>query len=59
MRNPELVRNFWLYEYAPEVLDTEARRYPPVGKMAAALGGTVSVRPVPIPLDCTDGFNEA
>ncbi|NDZ79497.1 class I SAM-dependent methyltransferase [Streptomyces sp. SID10853] len=57
--DPALVRDFWLYEYAPEVLDTEARRYPAIGTMAEALGGTASVRAVPIPLDCTDGFNEA
>ncbi|WP_407835983.1 hypothetical protein ACE1OC_05445 [Streptomyces sp. DSM 116496] len=53
------MRDFWLYAYAPEVLDTEARRYPPIGDMAAALGGTGTIRTVPIPLDCTDGFNEA
>ncbi|MFD3998495.1 class I SAM-dependent methyltransferase [Streptomyces sp. NPDC058548] len=57
--DPRLVRDFWLYEYAPEVLDTEARRYPPIEAMASALGGTVTTRRVPIPLDCTDGFNEA
>lgn len=57
--DPALVRDFWLYEYAPEVLDTEARRYPSVEKLAASLGGACSVRAVPIPLDCTDGFNEA
>ncbi|MFB7376945.1 class I SAM-dependent methyltransferase [Kitasatospora purpeofusca] len=57
--DPRLVRDFWLYEYAPEVLDTEARRYPPIDELATALGGDVTVRPVPIPLDCTDGFNEA
>ncbi|MEV0192995.1 hypothetical protein AB0I39_31245 [Kitasatospora purpeofusca] len=57
--DPRLVRDFWLYDYAPEVLDTEARRYPPIDALAAALGGDVAVRPVPIPLDCTDGFNEA
>ncbi|MER5758726.1 methyltransferase domain-containing protein [Streptomyces sp. NPDC002082] len=57
--DPELVRDFWLYAYAPEVLDTEARRYPPIEDMAAALGGTGTIRTVPIPLDCTDGFNEA
>ncbi|MFJ8159555.1 class I SAM-dependent methyltransferase [Streptomyces sp. NPDC096136] len=56
---PQLVRDFWLYEYAPEVLDTEARRYPRVEDIAAALGGTGTVHTVPIPLDCTDGFNEA
>ncbi|MFE0186639.1 class I SAM-dependent methyltransferase [Streptomyces sp. NPDC058989] len=57
--DPALVRDFWLYRYAPEVLDTEARRYPSVEELAAALGGTSTVRTVPIPLDCTDGFNEA
>ncbi len=57
--DPERVRDFWLYEYAPEVLDMEAHRYPSIGMMAAALGGCGSVRAVPIPLDCTDGFNEA
>ncbi|WP_328945938.1 methyltransferase domain-containing protein [Streptomyces sp. NBC_00250] len=57
--DPASVRDFWLYEYAPGVLDTEARRYPPVDEIAAALGGTGTVEAVPIPLDCTDGFNEA
>ncbi|MFF7355607.1 class I SAM-dependent methyltransferase [Streptomyces filipinensis] len=57
--DPALVRDFWLYRYAPEVLDIEARRYPPVEELAAALGGTWTVQTVPIPLDCTDGFDEA
>ncbi|MFL1376236.1 MULTISPECIES: hypothetical protein [unclassified Nocardiopsis] len=54
-----LVRDFWLYEYAPEVLDTEARRYPALSAPARGLGGNVRTIPVPIPLDCSDGFNEA
>ena len=57
--DPERVRDFWLYEYAPLVLDTEARRYPPVGDIIDILGGRATVRTVPIPADCTDGFNEA
>ena len=57
--DPALVRNFWLYEYAPLVLEAEARRYPPVGQIAAVLGGRGTVTPVPIPADCIDGFNEA
>ena len=57
--DPDLVRDFWLYEYAPLVLDTEARRYPAIDTIAEALGGNVTVTPVPIPVDCTDGFNEA
>ncbi|KUN09246.1 ubiquinone biosynthesis protein [Streptomyces yokosukanensis] len=57
--DPARVRDFWLYEYAPDVLDTEARHHPPLHRLTAALGGTTTVQPVPIPLDCTDGFNEA
>lgn len=57
--DPGLVRDFWLYEYAPEVLDTEARRYPSPKSLAEGLGGNVRTIPVPIPLDCSDGFNEA
>ncbi|MEU9097946.1 class I SAM-dependent methyltransferase [Streptomyces sp. NPDC048361] len=57
--DPARVRNFWLYEYAPEVLETEVRRYPPIDELSDALGGTVTAQIVPIPLDCTDGFNEA
>jgi SAM-dependent methyltransferase len=57
--DPGLVRGFWLYEYAPLVLDAEARRYPAIGDIAGALGGDVRAEPVPVPADCTDGFNEA
>ncbi|WP_062214134.1 class I SAM-dependent methyltransferase [Streptomyces sp. NBRC 109706] len=57
--DPALVRDFWLYEYAPPVLDAEARRYPPVDVIAEAVGGRVTVEPVRIPADCVDGFNEA
>jgi hypothetical protein len=51
--DPDRVRQFWLYDYAPEVLDVEAHRYPAIG----SLGGTAV--PVPVPRDCVDGFNEA
>ncbi len=57
--DPARLRQFWLVEYAPEVLDTEARRYPSPGALADGLGGAVVTTVVPIPLDCTDGFNEA
>jgi SAM-dependent methyltransferase len=57
--DPARLRQFWLGEYAPEVLDTEARRYPSIGELADGLGGTVTATVVPVPLDCTDGFNEA
>jgi SAM-dependent methyltransferase len=57
--DPARVRDFWLDEYAPEVLETEARRYPAIDTLARGLGGTTTAVPVPVPLDCSDGFNEA
>ena len=57
--DPDLLDRFWLAEYAPDVIETERRRYPAIARLASALGGTVTVEPVPIPLDCVDGFNEA
>jgi SAM-dependent methyltransferase len=57
--DPGRLRRFWLNEYAPEVIDTEAGRYPSIEAIAEALGGPVDTEVVPVPLDCTDGFNEA
>lgn len=56
--DPELLDRFWLAEYAPEAIETEARRYPPIDAITAGLGGG-EVVPVPIPLNCSDGFGEA
>lgn len=55
---PELVERFWLAGYAPRMAAVEASRYPDLKQLAAALG-KVEVQTVPIPLHCTDGFNEA
>jgi SAM-dependent methyltransferase len=57
--DPEALDRFWLGEYAPAVIATEARRYPPISTIAGLLEGDVGVDEVPIPLDCTDGFGEA
>ena len=57
--DPALLRTYWLYEYSPDVIETEASRYPPVSALAAGLGGETTVTPVPIPLNCSDGFNDA
>lgn len=56
---PDELFKFWLDDYCHEALAVEARRYPAMQHMADALGGAVEIQPVPIPLDCTDGFNEA
>ena len=57
--DPGRLRRFWLNEYAPEVIDTEARRYPAIEALRDGLGGPATATVVPVPLDCTDGFNEA
>ncbi|SHG98273.1 Methyltransferase domain-containing protein [Jatrophihabitans endophyticus] len=57
--DPALVERYWLADYAPDVLATEARRYPALRSVTDALGGAVAIEYVPVPLDCRDGFNEA
>lgn len=57
--DPTRVEEFWLREYAPEVLAVEAPRYPSLDALGEALGGNVSSRVVAIPQACTDGFTEA
>jgi SAM-dependent methyltransferase len=57
--DPALVHDFWLDEYAPEVLEVESKRYPTIRAIQDGLGGEIVVSKVPIPFDCTDGFNEA
>jgi SAM-dependent methyltransferase len=57
--DPQLVQRFWLNDYAPDVLATEARRYPSMTRIREALGERIQEIGIPIPLDCKDGFNEA
>ncbi len=57
--DPDELDRFWLNDYAPEVIAVEARRYPPIATIAAALGTRADIVPVDIPLDCRDGFQEA
>lgn len=49
----------WLMDYVPELRVAEAARYPAVDTIARTLGPGTRVRPVPIPIDCVDGFTEA
>jgi SAM-dependent methyltransferase len=57
--DPGLLHRFWLADYAPEAIEVEARRYPRMETIVKELGGRAEVWPVPIPLDCSDGFGEA
>ncbi|GLY83481.1 class I SAM-dependent methyltransferase [Actinoallomurus iriomotensis] len=49
----------WLAEYVPELIAAERRRYPDIEHVRQVLGGTATVTPIPIPIDCVDGFTEA
>jgi SAM-dependent methyltransferase len=53
------IKDLWLDEYVPELSLTEGSRMPDLARVRAALGGEVTVTPVPIPHDCTDGFIES
>jgi hypothetical protein len=57
--DPDVLSRLWLAQYAPELMAAECGRMPAIGAICAALGGHCDVLPVPIPIDCSDGFAEA
>lgn len=57
--DPAALNRTWIAGYAPEMIATEASRYPAMERLEAGLGGRVSIAPLPIPLLCVDGFSEA
>src|SRR6266516_4715458 len=57
LRDPHAVPSWWLHHYFPATARLEASRETPLGQVAQMLGGRLDVIPVPIPADCTDGFN--
>lgn len=56
---PRPPEEWWQPEYVPELFDVEASRMPAIDRIAAALGGQVEVRVLPVPADCIDGFGQA
>jgi SAM-dependent methyltransferase len=57
--DPEAMRDFWLADYFPELIEAEHRRFPTMTQMEEMLGGKCKIDKVRIPFDCTDGFTEA
>lgn len=57
--DPQPPQHWWLMDYAPEVLEVESRRMPPIPTVVAELGGNAEVIPIPVPADCIDGFAQA
>ena len=57
--DPSMNASFWLIrDYLPEAIDFDNSRAPSIESIVAQLGGA-TVEPVPIPWDCTDGFQAA
>ena len=46
---------FWLTDYFPEILDIDRPMFPAVSDFEQAFG-TLTLEPIPIPHDCSDGF---
>jgi SAM-dependent methyltransferase len=57
--DPAQLDNFWNAHYFPELIAVEKARYPSIDFIGNTLGGRTEVIPIPIPLDCVDGFQEA
>ncbi len=57
--DPNRLHDFWISDYFPEVLQTERTRFPKIERLVELLGPDTRVEPVPLPLDCIDGFTEA
>jgi len=53
--DPEESRDYWLVDYLPASWRIEERRTPSLERVVEGLGGA-RVEPVPIPVDCRDGF---
>ncbi|MGB6458212.1 MAG: class I SAM-dependent methyltransferase [Streptosporangiaceae bacterium] len=58
-RDPRAVPSWWLHHYFPATAALEASRETPLSQLGELLGGPLEITPVPIPADCTDGFNAA
>lgn len=59
IRDPRPVPSWWLHHYFPATAHLEARRETSLSQLSQMLGAPLDVTVVPIPADCTDGFNAA
>src|SRR5262245_27348882 len=57
--DPEMLDIFWNVKYFPQLIEIERSRYPKLNQIADYLGEPIKITNIKIPLDCTDGFQEA
>lgn len=57
--DPEMLDVFWNVKYFPQLIAIERSRYPNLNDIAEYLDIQIKIIPIKIPLDCSDGFQEA
>jgi SAM-dependent methyltransferase len=57
--DPTKLDIFWNAEYFPDVIEVERKRYPELSRIAGIIGIAPKRTNIKVPLDCTDGFQEA
>ena len=57
--DPEMLDIFWNARYFPRLIEIERSRYPKLEQISAYLGEEITITNIKIPLNCTDGFQEA
>lgn len=57
--DPGALDVFWNADYFPELIAVEKARYSSIGFLKDCLGDDCEVVAIPVPLDCSDGFQEA
>ena len=57
--DPDRLDLFWNIKYFPALVEIERSRYPKLDRIAGYLGERMRVTNIKIPIDCTDGFQEA
>lgn len=58
----DALHRYWLMDYVPELAEAERVRLGTIDELERTLApfaSRVRVEPIPIPIDCTDGFTEA
>jgi SAM-dependent methyltransferase len=59
MRDPQVVPGWWLHNYFPASKRLEASWEVRLDELARLIGRRLEAIPVPLPADCSDGFNAA
>jgi len=57
--DPDRLADFWNARYFPELVEAERKRYPALERIESSVGMKARRSVIRIPLDCTDGFQEA